>query len=92
MDGGAWFGDHWCPKGSHIELPFGAAFGPIVAGDEGAVMYEIMIGDPRSWGDEPEQFERALSEHGAEPLPDEPVEYPPWLEDLRTHWLGANAE
>ena len=35
--GGAWFGDRWCPAGTHIELPDGAAFGPIVAGDEGMV-------------------------------------------------------
>jgi len=91
MEGGAWFGEHWCPKGSHIELPFGAAFGPIVAGDEGATMFEVMMGDPRSWGDQPELFEAALAKQGAEPLPDEPVEYPPWLEDLRTHWLHANS-
>src|SRR5206468_2284088 len=32
MEGGAWFGDRWCPVGTHIELPFGAAFGPIKAG------------------------------------------------------------
>ena len=46
IDGGLWFGDRWCPKGSHIELPFGAAFGPIRAGDEGAKLYEVMIGRP----------------------------------------------
>lgn len=89
IEGGAWFGDRWCPKGTHIELPFGAAFGPIIAGDEGATMFEVMLGDPRSWGDQPELFEQALAERGAEALPDEPLEFPAWLEDLRSHWAAT---
>ena len=28
------------------------------------------MGDPRSWGDDPEVFDALLEEHGAEPLPD----------------------
>jgi hypothetical protein len=82
--------DRECPAGTHIELPFGAPFGPFVAGPEGVVMFEVMLGDPRSWGDEPEQFQKLLADHGATPLPDPPLEYPEWLEDLRTH--GAEAE
>ena len=87
LEGGAWFGDRWCPTGTHIELPLGAAFGPIRAGDEGAVMFEVMLGDPRSWGDDPGLFESALAEHGAEPLPDVELDYPDWLADLRSHWI-----
>lgn len=89
IEGGAWFGDRWCPAGTHIELPLGAAFGPVRAGDEGAVMFEVMMGDPRSWGDAPEQFDAALAEHGATPLPDVELDYPAWLTDLRTHWVAA---
>jgi hypothetical protein len=74
------------------ELPLGAAFGPVVAGPEGAVMFEVMMGDPRGWGDEPEAFEAALAAQGAEALPDPPLEFPPWLTDLRTHWAGETAE
>ncbi len=88
LEGGAWFGQRWCPAGTHIELPTGAAFGPIRAGDEGAVMFEVMMGDPRSWGEQPELFERALAEHGAEPLPDVELEYPDWLTDLRSLWAS----
>ena len=33
-------------------------------------MFEVMLGDPRSWGDRPEAFEGVLAAHGAEPLPD----------------------
>jgi hypothetical protein len=27
------------------------------------------------------------SEYGVEPLPDVPLDYPPWLEDLRSSWV-----
>ena len=90
LEGDCWFGDTHCPAGTHIELPFGAAFGPVVAGDEGAVMFEVMLGDPRSWGDEPEAFESVLAEKGVTPLPDPPLEFPAWLQDLRSHWAGAD--
>ncbi|HTO01358.1 MAG TPA: hypothetical protein VL068_11845 [Microthrixaceae bacterium] len=87
IEGGAYFGERWCPAGTHIELPAGAAFGPIRAGEEGAVMFEVMMGDPRSWGDDPESFERTLAEHGVQALPDPPLEFPDWLSDLRSHWV-----
>ena len=70
IEGELWVGDRRCPAGTHIELPFGAAFGPLRAGDDGAVLFEVMLGDPRSWGDQPELFEQALADHGAEALPD----------------------
>ena len=55
-------------------------------------MFEVMMGDPRSWGDEPEAYEAALAAQGAEALPDPPLEFPGWLEDLRAHWAGAAGE
>lgn len=69
--------------GAHIELPLGAAFGPFVAGPEGVHCYEVMMGDPRSWSDEPEAMAAVLAERGVEPLPDPPIELPAGLEDLR---------
>lgn len=81
-------GDRRCPAGTHIELPYGAAFGPFVAGAEGATLFEVMMGDPRGWGDEPESFARVLDEHGAEALPDPPIDLPAWLEDARGRWLA----
>lgn len=88
IEGGAFFGERWCPAGTHIELPRGAAFGPIRAGGEGVVMFEVMMGDPRSWGEDPASFENALAENGAQALPDPPLEFPDWLSDLRSHWVG----
>ncbi len=92
IEGEVWCGDRHCPAGTHIELPFGAAFGPFRAGAAGATLFEVMMGDPRSWGDDPGAFERVLGEHGVEPLPDPPLDYPDWLQDLRTHWAGATAD
>jgi hypothetical protein len=79
-------GDRFCPGGTHVELPHGAAFGPIRAGDDGAVLFEVMLGDPRSWGDDPAAYENLLSAHGVQPLPDPPLEFPAWLADQRTLW------
>jgi hypothetical protein len=90
IDGEITCGERRCPAGTHIELPLGAAFGPFLAGPEGATLFEVMLGDPRSWGDDPTGFEDLLAAHGAEPLPDVPLEYPPWLEDLRTHWVTGD--
>ena len=69
LEGDVWFGDRHCPAGTHIELPFGAAFGPVRAGDKGALMFEVMLGDPRSWGDQPALFEAELAANRASALP-----------------------
>jgi hypothetical protein len=92
IEGELWCGDRLCRAGTHIELPLGAAFGPFRAGPDGAVLFEVMMGDPRSWGDQPEAFERVLSEHGAEALPDVAIDYPDWLTDLRDHWEGVEPD
>jgi hypothetical protein len=54
LEGELMCGDRRCPAATHIELPQGAAFGPFVAGPDGAVLFEVMMGDPRGWGDDPE--------------------------------------
>jgi hypothetical protein len=91
IDGELWVDDRRCPAGTHIELPMGAAFGPLIAGDEGATLFEVMMGDPRSWGDQPARFEQAMAERGVEPLPDLRLEYPDWLLDLRDHWVDGGS-
>jgi hypothetical protein len=87
IHGEMWCGERHCPAGTHIELPYGAAFGPFVAGPTGTVLLEVMMGDPRSWGDDPAAFEHALAAQGAEPLPDVPLDLPAWLTDLRDRWV-----
>jgi hypothetical protein len=73
-----------CGPGTHLELPLGASFGPFVAGPDGVRLYEVMLGDPRSWSDEPEAFAAVLADRGVEPLPDPPIDLPAGLEDLRS--------
>ena len=92
LEGEILCGDRLCPAGTHIELPRGAAFGPFVAGPEGAILFEVMMGDPRGWSDDPASFDRVLSPHGAAALPDPPIALPAWLEDLRDRWLPEQSE
>ncbi len=92
LEGEVSVGGRPCGRGTHIELPLGAAFGPVVAGPEGAVLFEVMMGDPRSWGDDPAAFEAALAARGAAALPDPPLEFPAWLADLRAHWADAPSD
>jgi hypothetical protein len=91
IEGELWVDDRRCPAGTHIELPLGAAFGPLIAGEAGATLFEVMLGDPRSWGDEPERFERAMASRGVVPLPDVELDFPEWLLDLRDHWVDGEA-
>jgi hypothetical protein len=76
-------GDVRCTPGMHITLPVGAAFGPFVAGPAGVELFEVMMGDPRSWPADPEGFAVLLAEKRARKLPDPPIELPDWLEDTR---------
>ncbi len=86
LEGEVTIGDRRCPAGTHVELPLGAAFGPLEAGPAGAVLFEVMLGDPRSWGDDPASFAALAAARGVEPLPDPPIDLPDWLADLRDHW------
>jgi hypothetical protein len=88
IEGDLWCGDRYCPAGTHIELPLGASFGPMIAGPGGCTLFEVMLGDPRGWGDDPESYERAIAERGVTPLPDPPIDLPEWIEDLRDGWAG----
>lgn len=77
-------GDVVCPAGTHIALDQGDTFGPFVAGPEGVVLFEIMMGDPRSFPEDLEAYERFLDARGAVQLPNPPIDMPDWLEDTRT--------
>ncbi|MBM3671052.1 MAG: hypothetical protein FJW86_02520 [Actinobacteria bacterium] len=84
IEGDLMCGDVHCPAGTHIALDQGDSFGPFIAGPEGAVLFEIMMGDPRSFAADPEGWERLLAEKGVEQLPNPPIDMPDWLEDTRT--------
>jgi hypothetical protein len=86
LAGELWVGERRCGPGTHVELPPGAAFGPLRAGPDGAELFEVMCGDPRSWGDDPDAFAAALAAAGATALPDPPIRLPGDLPDERGRW------
>lgn len=83
MEGEMSCGDVLCTAGMHITLEQGAAFGPFEAGPEGVTLFEVMMGDPRSWPADPAGFDRLLGEKRAKRLPNPPIDLPDWLEDAR---------
>ena len=89
LDGEILVGDEVCAAGTHIELPSGEQFGPLVAGEDGCALLEVMLGDPRSWSDDPDAFTEACSARGVTPLPDPEIDFPDWLADLRSQWLDS---
>lgn len=82
-------GDVELGPGGHIELPLGASFGPFEGGPDGCELYEVMMGDPRSWSDDEDTMRQWLAERGIEQLPDPPIELPGGLEDLRAVFARA---
>ena len=49
IEGDMWCGEVHCPAGTHIALDQGDTFGPFVAGPDGVVLFEVMMGDPTSF-------------------------------------------
>ena len=84
IEGDVMCGDVHCPAGTHIALDQGDTFGPFIAGPNGATLFEIMMGDPRSFPADLEGFDKLLEEKGVEQLPNPPIDMPDWLEDTRT--------
>ena len=76
-------GDVQCPVGTHIALDEGDTFGPFVAGPNGVELFEVMMGDPRSFAADPEGFQRFLDARDAHPLPNPPIDMPDWIQDIR---------
>jgi hypothetical protein len=72
-------GDVVCQPGTNIVLEHGAVFGPIEAGPDGALLLEIMMGDPRAVPADPEGFAALLADRGVTSLPNPPIQAPPWF-------------
>jgi len=79
LDGEITVGDVVCRPGTNIVLEEGAVFGPIEAGADGAVLFEIMMGDPRAVPADRPGFERVCAERGITPLPNPPLVAPAWF-------------
>jgi hypothetical protein len=74
LEGDMTCGDVHCPAGTHIALD----------GPNGVKLFEVMMGDPRSFPADLEGYQRFLEERGVVQLPNPPIEMPDWLEDTRT--------
>lgn len=77
-------GEVKCTAGMHITLEQGESFGPFVAGPEGVVLFEVMMGDPRSWAADPDGWKALLASKNAKQLPNPPIDMPDWIQDTRT--------
>ena len=83
LEGDMTCGDVRCVKGTHIALDQGDTFGPFVAGREGVELFEVMMGDPRSFPVEQEAYQKFLADEGVVPLPNPPIDMPDSLPDTR---------
>ena len=83
LEGEMTCGDVRCTPGTHIALDEGDTFGPFVAGPDGVVLFEVMMGDPRSFPADQDAWRRLLADKGVELLPNPPIDLPDWLPDQR---------
>jgi len=69
LEGELMVGDRRCPPGTLVVLELGASFGPLVAGPDGALLFEVWMGDPRPVPANPEEYEALLAAKGIVRLP-----------------------
>jgi len=84
LEGDMTCGDVHCTPGTHIALDQGDTFGPFIAGPDGVVLFEVMMGDPRSFAADPDGWDRLLAEKNVQQLPNPKIDLPEWLVDTRT--------
>ncbi|MGH7893387.1 MAG: hypothetical protein ACREQL_01905 [Candidatus Binatia bacterium] len=68
LEGGLMVGDRQCPAGTLIVLEVGATFGPLVAGDGGALLFETWAGDPGPVPADKAEYHALLRVRGIERL------------------------
>ena len=79
LDGEITVGEERCGPGTNIVLECGAVFGPIEAGADGALLLELMMGDPRAVPADRDGFTELLARRGITPLPNPPIDAPAWF-------------
>ena len=83
LEGTMTCGDGECRPGTHIALDHGDDFGPFVAGPDGVVLFEVMMGDPRSCPARQDEWHALLAERDVTLLPNPPIDLPGGLADTR---------
>jgi hypothetical protein len=69
LEGELMVGERACPSGTLIVLEVGAAFGPLIAGPRGALLFETWAGDPAPVPADKDRNQALLRERGIERLP-----------------------
>lgn len=82
-EGSMTFGDVECRPGTHIALDRGDDFGPFTAGPDGVVLFEVTMGDPRSFPARQDEWHALLAARDVRLLPNPPVVIPGGLTDTR---------
>jgi hypothetical protein len=76
LEGDLTIGERHCPAGLLIVLEVGASFGPLIAGDAGALLFEVWMGDPAPVPANKEEYYALLRARGIERLPPPRIERP----------------
>ena len=76
LEGELTVGDRPCPAGTLIVLEHGAAFGPLIAGPRGALLFESWAGDPRPVPADKPGYYALLASKGIVRLPNPPFSKP----------------
>jgi len=76
LDGDLMVGERRCPAGTLIVLELGATFGPLIAGDDGALLFEVWMGDPRPVPADKEEYYALLKAKGIVRLPNPKFQKP----------------
>jgi hypothetical protein len=77
LEGELLVGDRACPAGTLVVLEQGAVFGPLVAGESGALLFETWAGDPAPVPADKPGYLALLAERGIERLAPPPIVRPP---------------
>jgi hypothetical protein len=69
LEGELIVGERHCAPGTLIVLEVGAKFGPLTAGETGALLFEVWMGDPRPVPGDKQEYYALLKERGIVRLP-----------------------
>ena len=70
LEGEIGVGDRRCAAGTALVLERGTPFGPVIAGERGAVLLEVFSGEPGHVSEDPAGFRRMLEERRIALLPE----------------------
>jgi hypothetical protein len=76
LEGDLTVGERRCGAGTLIVLERGATFGPLIAGGQGALLFEVWMGDPAPVPADKQGYHALLRQRGIEPLPPPRIERP----------------